>query len=259
MSDELSDPTQEYGKTKKNIETLERLLAITADPKRRTYIDSQLSKLRQFRDRLEASFDLGPEAGTGSGDASSAEKKAKSERPLPFLARIGSRFEDDEMVSATKDPEIRNLANYLLFFEQEYLPLFDKKRLDLDHMSSLELDSFYNAFNQAKRRMEIFCNETEAIYDEKEGSKLLQRLKSKQSLLVEVHKFFKRIRTFSSEMVEDIEGERRRCFNGDATLSLNSAASRLELAGITVTVALSRISHYAAEVIGYLDIPDFQK
>ena len=255
MSDELSDPGQEYEKTRKNIETLERLLALTAEPKRRAYIDSQLVKLRRFRDRLAASFDLGADA----GDATAAEKRPKSERALPFLARIGSRFEDDGVVKASKDPEIRNLAIYLLFFEQEYLPLFDKKRLDLDHMSSLELDSFYNTFNQVKRRMEIFCNETEAIYDEKEAPRLLQRLKAKQILLVEVHKFFKRIRTFTSEMNEDIEGERRRCFNGDATLSLNSAAQKLELTGITVEVALARISHYAGEVIGYLDIPDFQR
>lgn len=257
MSDELSDPTQEYEKTKKNIETLERLLAITAEPKRRSYIDSQLAKLRSFRDRLVSSFDLGSEA--DAGDPSAAEKKAQSERPLPFLARIGSRFEEVEMVKASKDPEIRNLANYLLFFEEEYLPLFDKKRLDLDHMSSLELDSFYNVFNQAKRRMEIFCNETEAIYDEKEAPRLLQRLKAKQTLLVEVHKLFKRVRTFTLEMIKDIEGEQRRCFNGDATLTLNSSVNKLELTGITVKVALSRISHYAGEIIGYLDIPDFQR
>ncbi len=259
MSEDLGDPREEYKKTRKNMETLERLLALTAEPKRRSYIDAQLSKLRRMRDHLEAAFDLGGLREASDNEAASAQKQARSERPLPFLARIGDRFAESAIVEGSKDPEIKNLANYLLFFEEEYLPLFDKKHLDLDHMSSLELDAFYNAFNQAKRRMDIFCNETEAIYDEKEGPKLLQRLKAKQTVLVEVHKFFKRIRTFTDEMLKDIEGERRRCFNGDAILSLNSQAKKLELTGTTVTVALARIAHYAAEVIGYVDIPDFQR
>lgn len=258
MTDDLSDPQEEFRKAEKNIETLERLLAVTPEPKRRRYLDSELAKLRTFRDRLAASFDL--ESGGSEGGKEEGKAAKRSERSLPFLSRIGSRYDDNEVVAAAKDPEIQKLALYLIFFEEQYLPLFDKKRLDLDHMSSIELDGFYNAFNQAKRRMEIFCNETEAIYDEREGSKLLQRLKSKQILVVEIHKFFKRIRTFTEEMLEDINGEEpRHCFNGGETLSLDSPARRLELTGVTVKVALTRISHYAAEVIGYLDIPDFQR
>ncbi len=253
MSDDVSDPQEEYAKTVKSLETLRRLLEITTDPKRKVYLEAQISRLTLYRERLEGVVEVEPAA--PSADAPAAPK-----RVLTFLSKISKRYERYDIVVASKDKEIQSVVTYMLFFEDEYLALFDKKRLDLDHMSLQELDGFYNLFNQAKRRMEIFCNETESLYDEAEGGgKLLKKLKAKQNLLVEVFRFFKRIERFTGEMIEDIDTTGRRCFNGAGVLAMSATGRRPALNGLTVRTALAQVNSYAREVIDFLDIPDFQR
>lgn len=259
MNDEVSDPKEEYLRTTKSIETLSRLVQLTSETKRKKYLQDEIERLTSYREQLLESFDI------DTNEIELEETLALEDsivedggEQYPVLLSIRERFAERARESGVKDPEIRNVLIYTLFFEEEYFPILDKKKLDLDHLTGLELETFFNLFNELKRRLEIFSSETEVIYEE-QGAKTLKKLKAKQVLLVEVYKFFKRVRSFCTELIADIEGPEKLCFNGNASLRFTPHEMHLALSGSTVKEGLQTIRAMCEEVIDYLDIPSFKQ
>lgn len=259
MNDEVSDPKEEYLRTTKSIETLSRLVQLTSETKRKRYLQDEIDRLTSYRAQLLESFDI------DTNEIELEETLALEDslvedggEQYPVLLSIRERFAESAKEHGVKDPEIRNVLIYTLFFEEEYFPILDKKRLDLDHLTGLELESFFNLFNELKRRLEIFSSETEVIYEE-QGAKTLKKLKAKQVLLVEVYKFFKRVRGFCTELIADIEGPEKLCFNGNAPLRFTPHEMHFALSGSTVKEGLQTIRAMCEEVIDYLDIPSFKQ
>jgi len=249
MSDDLSDPKEEYLRTTKSIETLSRLVQLTSETKRKRYLQDEIERLTAYREQLAESFELDTEEieqeDVKANGAISEDDEASQ---YPMLHSIRARYAERAGEQELKDPEIRNVIIYALFFEEEYLPVLDKKKLDLDRVSGLEMESFFNLFNAMKRRLEIFTSETELIYEER-GAKTLKKIKAKQVLLVEVYKFFKRIRTFCEELVDDIDGPQNLCFNGNTEMRFAGYENDLTLVGLTVREVLERIAAFCHEVI----------
>ncbi len=258
MSDDLSDPREEYERATKSLSTLKAMLRAAGEGKQRRYLEKEIERLTQFRDRLEASFELDPVEGNAAESKASTASPKETGPAYPILESIRSRFKEYPQIVKSSDPEMRDVASYLFFFEEEYLPLFDKRKLDLDHVNGMELDAFYEPFAQIKRRIDIFTTETEAIYDEK-GPKTLKKLKAKQGLLVEIYSFFHKLDAFSLRLIEDIEGDQHHCFNGNSKVHFGPHEQRLTLVGKTVRASLLAVDVFARELMEYLDIPSFKK
>lgn len=258
MNDDLSDPRQEYERATKSLSTLRAMLKAAGEGKQKRYLEKEIDRLTLFREQLVASFEMDPVEGEGSqADAAAAQPK-QTGPAYPILESIRERFKDYPQVAKSSDPEMRDVASYLFFFEEEYLPLYDKRKLDLDHVNGMELDTFYEPFAQIKRRIEIFTTETEAIYVEK-GPKTLKRLKTKQGLLVEIFSFFHKLDKFSLSLIADIEGDQAHCFNGNTKVHFGPHEQRLTLVGKTVRASLLAVDAFAREIMDYLDIPTFKK
>lgn len=259
MSDDISDPREEYLRTTNSIETLSRLAQLTSEAKRRRYLQDEIDRLTVYREQLAESFELDIEEieqqKAQAGDPSQGEEAADQ---YPILYSIRNRYTVRAGERELKDPEIRNVIIYVRFFEEEYLPVLDKKKINLDRVSILEMESFFNLFNGLQRRLEIFTSETGVVYEQR-GLKALQKIKAKQVLLVEVYKFFKRIRGFCEELLTDIDGPQTLCFNGDTPMWFASYESDLTLVGSTVRETLEKIAAFCHEVIEYLDIPSFKQ
>jgi hypothetical protein len=258
MNDDVSDPKEEYLRTTKSIETLSRLVQLTNEAKRKRYLQDEIERLTNYREQLLESFELDTDEieieETLSHEDSVMEDGGKH---YPILFSLRDRFADRADEQGVKDPEIRNVIIYTLFFEEEYFPILDKKKLDLDHLTSLELESFFNLFNELKRHLEIFSSETEVIYQGQGAT--LKKIKAKQVLLVEVYKFFKRVRSFCNELLADIAGPQKICYNGNSRMRFSPHEMALSLSGSTVKQALETIRAFCEEVIDYLDIPSFKQ
>lgn len=259
MSDDLSDPKEEYLRTTKSIETLSRLVELTSEARRRRFLQAEITRLVNYRDQLAESFELDIEDIERERDSEN-ERAVRDEgaNHYPILHSIRDRYSEHADHLGAKDAEVRNITVYTLFFEDEYFPILDKRKIDIDHLSGLDLEAFFNLFNQLKRRLEIFSTETEVIYEER-GAKTLKKIKAKQVLLVEVYKFFKRVRAFCLEMLEDIDGPQKLCFNGDSEIYFTPHEQHLLLVGMTVKEAIVQIADFCSEVIEYLDIPSFNQ
>jgi len=259
MSDDISDPKEEYLRTTKSIETLSRLVQLSNETKRKRYLQDEIERLTDYRERLAESFELDTreiELEKSIAEEENASKKKPEEYPV--LNSIRPRYMPKIQDRRIRDGEIRNVTIYTIFFEDEYFPILAKKKLDLDHLTGLELETFFNLFNELNRRLEIFSSETEVIYEE-QGVKQLKKLKAKQVILVEVYKFFKRVRDFCEELLSDIDGPEKLCFNGHAKIRFTPHEMHLQLSGSTVKQGLQQISAFCREVIDYLDIPSFKQ
>lgn len=259
MNEEVSDPKEEYLRTTKSIETLSRLVQLTSETKRKRYLQDEIERLTSYREQLLESFQLDTneiELEETLAYEDSVVEDGGSQYPILFSIR--DRFASVADEQGVRDPEIRNVIIYSLFFEEQYFPILDKKKIDLDHLTGLELESFFNLFNELKRRLEIFTSETEVIYEER-GAKTLKKIKAKQILLVEVYKFFKRVRSFCNELLIDIAGPEKLCFNGNTKMRFTPHEMALSLSGSTVKEALETIRGLCEEVIDYLDIPSFKQ
>ena len=259
MSDDVSDPKEEYLRTTKSIETLSRLIQLSSEAKRRRYLQQEIERLTAYREQLAESFELDIqeiELEKTIADEESAESESPDEHPI--LSSIRERYAQRARDMRVRDAEIRNVIIYTFFFEDEYFPILDKKKINLDHLTGLELEAFFNLFNELHRRLEIFATETEVIYDER-GAKTLKKLKAKQILLVEVYKFYKRVREFCDALLVDIAGPEKLCFNGNMKIPFTPHEMTLTLSGSTVKRALEQIRAFCHEVIDYLDIPSFKQ
>lgn len=257
MSDDLSDPRDEYEKTKKSIERLSTLARMTDSSERKAEIDREIDRLETYRERLEESFDFTAEDEAVKAEPGGVDGAGEASN-YPVLESFRARYTNREELKWTKNPEIKDIGSYALFFEDEYLRLFDKRMLDLDHLSSRELETVYNLFGSLKRRIEIYARETEGIY-EAQGADTLKKIKAKQVLFLEVFKFFKRIDGFTVELISDIEGQHHLCFNGNEKITFGPHERNRALSGKTVYAGLLAVHEFSRELMRYLDIPNFKK
>jgi hypothetical protein len=255
MSEDVSDPKEEYSKTVKSIENLSALLRVTVEVKRRVYLEREIARLKNYAEQLDASFEMESEE---AEETSAKHAPPRAESITPILDSIRSRFRERSEVRATMYKDIKDIASYVLYFEEEFLQLFDRKRIDLDHLNAMELETFYNLFSNLKRQLEIFVHETESMYEEK-GAKTLKKIKAKQALYVDIFKFFKKVDIFAQDMVADIEGDQKHCYNGNAIIAFTQHERGLSLYGKSVRAGLMKVDEFAREVMSYLDLPSFKK
>jgi hypothetical protein len=246
-------PEEELRKLGRLIRQYETVYRTTADADQRERAGHELRELKSYRDKILAVnvIDRGKLAEPSApGDALA---------DFPTLARLVA----GEAESGEGDQEVRHIGLYLGHFEREFLPLLTETRLKLDFKHSLERDGFYRRYQDVQRRLEDWREAHRRLDDggfnrDLESEVRTRIFKLERNLAVEACRFFRAVQRFAQTLVEDARGDGVKCLNGDASVAFEKIEGERLLAGMTVANALQALEDFAAEVTGYLRVPDVE-
>jgi hypothetical protein len=244
-------PEEELKKLNRLIHQYETVYRTTADADQHDRASHELKELKSYRDKILAVnvIDGGklaeqPAAGDGLAD-------------FPVLSQLVTG--DTEAWEG--DQEVRHIALYLGHFEREFLPILTESRLKLDFKHSLERDGFYRRFQEVQRRLDDW-HDAHRRLDSGGFNRELERevrtriSKLERNLAVEACRLFRAVQRFADVLVEDTRGDGVKCLNGGDPVSFDRIEGERLLAGMPVTDALQALAGFAAEVAGYLRVPD---
>jgi len=241
-------PEEELKRLNRLIRQFEAVYKSTGDPYQRDRVSRELKKLKDYRGKVESFHLIDQEA--------LKEPAAEDElQGFPFLR--------DLLAGGTKkefaDKEILHLFLYFSYFEKEFLPLLSEKKLKLDFKYSLERDGFYHRFANLNRQYLDYEEDAARLgqYQGQHEDEMRRRnVKMKRNLILEMNRFFKRLETFTNDLVEDIEAEGLKCLNSSDGLHFDALEGNKYLNGLTVHEALVRVNAFSTEVIAYLNVPN---
>lgn len=255
MQDYRDDSSSRRRQLRRTIESLQGKLKNARNPFQQSSIAGELSKLEQERMQLDTLFEDSPEQ-------EAADEAPEDDYPLlnhvyqsnPNLLRKAQHLERD----------IRASILYLHYFEHEFLGMFTSRKLRLDVKYSVERDSFYDLFHQVSRSMKNYRTEADRIaggeYAKQYEADILKRkVEMRHALLIEVDWFFRKLKRFAKELIEDIDGEGLFCQNPSEELTYSKLDQEQLLRGRTVEDAIRTLYEFAAEAVAYVDIPEFQQ
>jgi hypothetical protein len=244
-------PEEELKKLNRLIHQYETVYRTTADADQRDRAGHELKQLKSYRDKILAVIVIDggklveqPAAGDGLAD-------------FPVLSQLVTG--DTEAWEG--DQEVRHIALYLGHFEREFLPILTESRLKLDFKHSLERDGFYRRFQEVQRRLDDW-HDAHRRLDSGGFNRELERevrtriSKLERNLAVEACRLFRAVQRFADVLVEDTRGDGVKCLNGSDPISFDRIEGERLLAGMPVTDALQALAGFAAEVAGYLRVPD---
>jgi hypothetical protein len=255
MEDYREDGGSRRRQIRQNIESLQGKLKSTSNPFQQSSIADELSKLEQEQMQLDNLFDDEP--------VEDAEEDAPREQ-FPHLNRIWARYEELLRECVHLERDIRASLLYTQYFEDEFLGMFTNRKLRLDVKFSVERDSFYDQFDQVARSLKHYRQEADRI---REGSYtkqyeidiLKRKVEMRHAVLIEVDWFFRKLRRFSLELLNDIAGDQLKCQNPDEELNYTAIDKETVLRGQLVRDALHELFDLASETVSYVDIPEFQQ
>ncbi len=255
MADEFGNPEQDLAKLERVIGQYELVLRTAVDSAQRGRVLDKLKSLRAYRERLLRTFELAEPA-----EAEEPESSADPYERYAYLALARSLCgpEDPE-----GDRETAALTTYFTCFGAEFLVLLSERQLKLDFKYSLDRDAFYRRYQELDRKLadlreEILKAERGEHRPELREEAHKRAFKMQRSVVVEAHRFFKAVAGFAGDLIEDIETEGFKCLNGKATVRFEAVEGRRHLAGVRVLDALKQMRGYAAEVVDFLNVPDFE-
>jgi hypothetical protein len=254
MADELGNPEQDLAKVERAIKQYEGIFRTAVDPGQQERVSAKLRALRSYRDKLRRAFDVAEPGET----AAPPEVAAEDEETYLVLARSLCGLERQDI-----DRDTAVLVLYLRCFGQEMLVLLSERQLKLDFKYSLDRDAFYRRYQELDRKIEdlvqeVLRSERGEHRPDLRQEALKRAFTMRRSAAVEAHKFFKSIVKFATDLIEDIETEGFKCLNGTATVRFDAVDCKRHLGGLVVLDALKVVSGYAAEVVEFLNIPDFE-
>ena len=254
MQDYIEDLPPNHRRVSKRISDLQGRLRTSSDSLSRKNIVDELSKLEQQRMTIDNVV-------VGSGDDRSAEDYRES---YPSLAELEQRYRSLRRAHSLQVRELQSLLLYLRYFDDEFIGLFSERRLKLDVKYSVERDGFYHHFSQLSRRVGNYCDEAmrvqEGNYAKSYQRDLMKRIvEMRHAVVIEAAGFFRRVYSFTEELIDDLDGDGILCQNGDAELSYSELDRETELRGMTVRAGLQHLFDACDEILGFLDVPDFQR
>ena len=95
--------------------------------------------------------------------------------------------------------------------------------MKLDFKYSLERDGFYHLFQEIQKKIADFEDELNIIHKGNYKEAALteiknRRLRKRRILIVETDRFFRKLKKFAVEIIEDIEKDGVACLNSDARI-----------------------------------------
>jgi hypothetical protein len=161
------------------------------------------------------------------------------------------------------DRETDALATYLQCFGAEFLGLLSERQLKLDFKYSLDRDGFYGRFQDLQRKAddlkaEILKSERGEHRPELREEARKRAFKMRRAVAGEAHRFFKAIVAFCRDLIDDAETEGFKCLNATSVVHFDAVEGERHLSGVRVLDSLKQMRGYAAEVVDFLNIPDFE-
>jgi hypothetical protein len=246
-------PEEELQKLNRLIHQYQTVYRTTADADQRDRAGRELKELRSYRDKILAVnvIDRGKLAEQPAANDALAD--------FPILSRLVAG--DTEEWEG--DQEVRHIALYLGHFEREFLPILTETRLKLDFKHSLERDGFYRRFQEVQRRLEDWHDahrrlEGEGYNRDLESEVRTRIFKLERNLAVEACRLFRAVQRFAEVLVEDTRGDGVKCLNGGDPVTFDRIEGKRLLAGKAIADALQELAGFAAEVAGYLRVPDVE-
>jgi len=244
-------PEEELKKLNRLIRQYETVYRTTNDADQRDRAGHELKELKSYREKIIAVnvIDKGKLAEAPAGADALADFPVLSQ----LIAGDTGEWEGDQ--------EVRHIALYLGHFEREFLPLLTETRLKLDFKHSLERDGFYRRFQEVQRRLDDWREahrrlDGEGFNRELESEIRTRIFKLERNLAVEASRLFRAVQRFAEVLVEDARGDGVKCLNGEEPVGFDRIEGERLLAGMPVAGALGALDSFAAEVTGYLRVPD---
>ena len=257
MEDYRENVSRQRSQIRRNIDALHGKMKTARNPFQQSSIAGEIGKLEQEQMQLSSLFEESDES-----DADAATYAPRDEYPV--LNRIHTEQQQMLRKSGHLERDVRATILYLHEFEQEYLGIFTSRKLRLDVKYSVERDSFYDLFHQLSRSLKNYRMEADRIaegtYTKQYETDILKRkVEMRHALLVEVDWFFRKLRRFARELINDIAGDAVLCQNPDESLDYTNLDRERQLRGKTVAEAVVMLLELATEAVSYIDIPDFQQ
>lgn len=257
-------------KLNKLIKQYETVYHTATDGDQKERVGKELKKLKSYRDKILAVNVI---------DGEDLEDPPESQDELEEYPILRSLIEEREKTRALRrkmalhvdEPhsltpsqnEVSRIALYTGFFEQEYTPFLTEMRLKLDFKFSMERDSFYRRFQDLTRKIADYDDEAtrlaEGGYAKDMEMEIRKRtFKLKRFLEVEASRFFRAVRRFTTELIDDARTDGVKCLNADSEIEFDKIEGKRMLEGTTVVDALEMIRAFADEVIEYLNVPEIE-
>lgn len=246
-------PEEELRRLNRLIHQYETVYRTTTDADQRDRAGRELKELKSYRNKILAVNEI------DRSKLAEPSTAADALSDFPVLADLVAA----DTVAWEGDQEVRHIALYLGHFEREFLPLLTETRLKLDFKHSLERDGFYRRYQEVQRRLEDWHEAhrrlEEGGFNRDLESEVRTRIfKLKRNLAVEASRLFRSAVHFADTLVDDARGDGVKCLNGDEKVVFERIEGDRLLAGLDVTDALQALAGFAAEVAGYLRIPDVE-
>ncbi|RPJ07024.1 MAG: hypothetical protein EHM28_08610 [Spirochaetaceae bacterium] len=249
MDETTNNPVEELKQLNRAIHQYEIVLKTTKDPVQKHRVSKELVRLRDYREKFHHVYSVVEEE---------TEQTSENEfEGFPFLYQNVSLDED----RLAHDREVNALLAILHFFEKEFLSLMTERRLKLDFKYSLERDGFYHLFQDIQKRISDFEDELKIInngnYKEAALTEIKnRRLRKRRILIIETDKFFRRLKKFDQEILEDIEKDGTACLNKDERVHFEMIEGMRYLEGYTVAESMSIMFQFTNEAISYFNLPE---
>ncbi len=183
--------------------------------------------------------------------------EAEDEDAFKFLNRIKvSKFVHD-----SRDREMDAVVSYVDFFENNYLPVLSEYYVKLDYNNSMKRDIFYPRFMEMKKMLSEYTYEVEVQIREEFNKIAVYKDKSlvykmRQQYLMSLDRYFKDLRSFIDELLEDHSSGGSAVLNPLDFVSMSEFEVDRKLDGYTVINALVEVNTFAEEIIRFLAIPN---
>jgi hypothetical protein len=240
---------------RQDIQSLQARLKASHNSLQQRKIIDEISKLEQ--ERLH-------DANLFVDDDVDIEEDEISGEEFPILDHVRTIYDKIVAKNSDQNRDVLGLLLYLRYFDQEFLGFLTPRKLKLDVKYSMVRDTFYNLYNQVDRNLTGYLGESDRIkegdYTKKYEQDILKRLvEMRNGLFIEADKFFRRLRQFADDLLEDLAENQILCQNGNEYLSYNTIDSETVLRALTVKEALEKMYDLAEEAVQFLDVPDFQR
>ena len=263
-------PQEELKKLNKLIKQYETVYHTATDGDQRERVGRELKKLKSYRDKILAINVIDGE------ELEDVQEKEDELEEYPILRSIIEEQEIDrvqkrKMALPVEEPralsptqhEVSRISLYMEYFEHEYIPFLTEMRLKLDFKFSMERDSFYGRFQELTRKIADFNDEATRLADggyakEIEMEVRKRTFKLKRILEVEASRFFRSVKRFTNELIDDAHTDGVKCLNADSEIHFDKIEGKRLLEGVTVTEALEMLGAFIEEAISYLNVPEIE-
>ncbi|MBN2737970.1 MAG: hypothetical protein JXR70_13375 [Spirochaetales bacterium] len=270
MNENILYPEEEFRKVEEAIARYKAVLKTTTDPFQLDRVKSELTRLKKYREQILSLYDVGqkaeeffnisePEADPDQSFSDWGNDDEVYETGDDYLSIIVA----EKKMGTPPETEAEILDIYMDFFFDEFLSILSERKLKLDFKYSMERENFHHQFLGLKRRLGDYIEEHNRIYGgeyRKEVELEFKRrsMKLKRNIFLETNRFFKVVLKFTQDLLDDLNGDRIKCLNGDDIISFEMIENRHYLEGFRVAEALEELERFILEVIEFLNIPDLE-